>query len=169
MAIADLCLRIRDVGRRILGGAGRQAAAERQRQQLHPQAVHPVPVGGHGRRETRPAAPGAAAGAPAQAGHPPGHAGPDKSYLEAALARGGEEMGAVIEAAWRKGARFDSWTEQFQAGGLGRGVPRGGDVGGGAGDHAAARGLRRCRGTWSTGCPTASSSGPSGRRRRAAS
>jgi radical SAM family uncharacterized protein/radical SAM-linked protein len=38
----------------------------------------------------------------------------DKSYLEAALARGGEEMGAVIEAAWRGGARFDSWTEEHK-------------------------------------------------------
>lgn len=33
------------------------------------------------------------------------------SYVEAALARGGEEMAAVIEGAWRRGARFDSWTE----------------------------------------------------------
>jgi radical SAM-linked protein len=37
--------------------------------------------------------------------------GVDNSYLEAALARGGEETAAVIEAAWRGGARFDSWTE----------------------------------------------------------
>jgi len=35
------------------------------------------------------------------------------SYLEAALARGGEEIAGVIEGAWRRGARFDSWTEQF--------------------------------------------------------
>ncbi|MBN1630747.1 MAG: DUF2344 domain-containing protein, partial [Thermoleophilia bacterium] len=40
---------------------------------------------------------------------------PDKSYLEAVLARGGEDMGEVIERAWRAGARFDSWTEQFRA------------------------------------------------------
>ena len=52
----------------------------------------------------------------------------DKSYLEAALARGGEETGAVIEAAWRKGARFDSWTEQFKPRGLDGGVPRGGHL-----------------------------------------
>jgi radical SAM-linked protein len=38
--------------------------------------------------------------------------GVDNSYLEAALARGGPEMADVIEAAWRGGARFDSWTEQ---------------------------------------------------------
>ena len=38
--------------------------------------------------------------------------GVDNSYLEAALARGGQETADVIEAAWRGGARFDSWTEQ---------------------------------------------------------
>ena len=37
----------------------------------------------------------------------------DKSYLEAALARGGEEMSQAILGAWQRGARFDSWTEQF--------------------------------------------------------
>jgi len=35
----------------------------------------------------------------------------DGSYLEAALARGGEEAGTVIEGAWRRGARFDAWSE----------------------------------------------------------
>jgi radical SAM-linked protein len=39
----------------------------------------------------------------------------DKSYLEAVLARGGPEMAGVVEDAWRRGARFDSWTEQFRA------------------------------------------------------
>lgn len=36
----------------------------------------------------------------------------DTSYLEAALARGGAELADVIEEAWRRGARFDCWTEQ---------------------------------------------------------
>ena len=36
----------------------------------------------------------------------------DTSYLEAALARGGAEMADVIEEAWRRGARFDCWTDQ---------------------------------------------------------
>lgn len=34
------------------------------------------------------------------------------SYLEAALARGGVELADVIEGAWRRGARFDNWTDQ---------------------------------------------------------
>ncbi|MDY0341173.1 MAG: TIGR03960 family B12-binding radical SAM protein [Coriobacteriia bacterium] len=38
---------------------------------------------------------------------------PSSSLLEAALARGGREMADGIEAAWRVGARFDAWTEQF--------------------------------------------------------
>jgi len=37
------------------------------------------------------------------------------SVLEAALARGGRETSAVIEYAWRAGARFDAWSEQFLA------------------------------------------------------
>ncbi len=35
------------------------------------------------------------------------------SYIEAVLARGGRECSALIETAWRNGARFDAWTEQF--------------------------------------------------------
>jgi len=34
------------------------------------------------------------------------------SYVEAVLARGGGEVGAVVEEAWRGGAKFDSWTDQ---------------------------------------------------------
>ena len=35
------------------------------------------------------------------------------SELESALGRGDRRQGAVIEAAWRAGARFDLWDEQF--------------------------------------------------------
>ena len=34
------------------------------------------------------------------------------SYVEAVLARGGGDIGVVVEQAWRGGARFDSWTDQ---------------------------------------------------------
>jgi len=40
----------------------------------------------------------------------------EMSVLEAAFARGGRELGPVIEAAWEKGARFDGWTEMFDFG-----------------------------------------------------
>ncbi len=36
------------------------------------------------------------------------------SLLEAVIARGSRRMGAVIERAWRGGARFDAWNEQFK-------------------------------------------------------
>ena len=39
---------------------------------------------------------------------------PDQSLVEAALARGDRRSGAVIEAAWRNGARLDSWNEHFK-------------------------------------------------------
>lgn len=35
------------------------------------------------------------------------------SYIEAALARSGRECASLIEKAWKNGARFDAWTEQF--------------------------------------------------------
>lgn len=38
---------------------------------------------------------------------------PAQSFLEGILARGDRRLGNVIEAAWRKGARFDGWTETF--------------------------------------------------------
>lgn len=38
----------------------------------------------------------------------------DTSYLEAVLARGEAEIAEGLEEAWRRGARFDSWTEQWR-------------------------------------------------------
>ncbi|PKQ36980.1 MAG: B12-binding domain-containing radical SAM protein [Actinobacteria bacterium HGW-Actinobacteria-1] len=38
----------------------------------------------------------------------------DVSFLEGVLSRGGREIADVIEAAWRGGARFDAWTEEFR-------------------------------------------------------
>ena len=35
------------------------------------------------------------------------------SMLEAAFARGGEDAGRLVEAAWREGSRLDGWTEAF--------------------------------------------------------
>ena len=37
----------------------------------------------------------------------------DTSYVEAVLAPGGRECAELVEEAWRRGARFDAWTEQF--------------------------------------------------------
>ena len=38
---------------------------------------------------------------------------PDTSFVEAVLARGGREVGRVIEDVWKKGAKLDSWSEYF--------------------------------------------------------
>ena len=40
---------------------------------------------------------------------------PDVSRLEAVLGRGDRRLSAVIHSAWSNGARFDAWTEQFDA------------------------------------------------------
>ena len=38
---------------------------------------------------------------------------PETSFVEAVMSRGGREAAAWVEAAWRRGARFDAWTECF--------------------------------------------------------
>ncbi|KNZ69557.1 radical SAM protein [Thermincola ferriacetica] len=35
------------------------------------------------------------------------------SFLEAVFSRGNRKVGRVLEAAWRRGCKFDSWNEQF--------------------------------------------------------
>jgi len=37
----------------------------------------------------------------------------ERSILEGCIARGDRRLGPVIEAAWRRGARFDAWNEYF--------------------------------------------------------
>lgn len=38
---------------------------------------------------------------------------PGESILEGALSRGDRRLAAVVETAWRNGARFDAWSEHF--------------------------------------------------------
>ncbi|MDR0616960.1 MAG: radical SAM protein [Synergistaceae bacterium] len=38
---------------------------------------------------------------------------PDQTFLEGVFARGDSSLGEAIEEAWRRGARFDGWTECF--------------------------------------------------------
>lgn len=38
---------------------------------------------------------------------------PDTSFLEAVFARGDRRLADVLELAWKKGAKFDSWSEYF--------------------------------------------------------
>ncbi|MEW6427038.1 MAG: TIGR03960 family B12-binding radical SAM protein [Thermodesulfobacteriota bacterium] len=39
---------------------------------------------------------------------------PRQSYLEGVLCRGGRELAAVVESAWRQGARLDAWSDHFR-------------------------------------------------------
>lgn len=41
---------------------------------------------------------------------------PATSFVEAVMSRGGREAAAWVEEAWRRGARFDAWTEHFNEG-----------------------------------------------------
>lgn len=41
---------------------------------------------------------------------------PFMAKLEGLLARGGAELGEVIESAWKSGSRFDGWTDRFDFG-----------------------------------------------------
>ena len=36
------------------------------------------------------------------------------SFMEGVLARGDRKLSGVIELAWRKGCKFDSWDDQFR-------------------------------------------------------
>lgn len=38
---------------------------------------------------------------------------PKTSFLEAVMSRGGREVSLLVEEAWKRGARFDAWTEHF--------------------------------------------------------
>ena len=38
---------------------------------------------------------------------------PKTSFVEAVMSRGGRESAMLVEQAWRRGARFDAWTECF--------------------------------------------------------
>jgi len=40
---------------------------------------------------------------------------PGKAAVECALSRGNQRVGEVIEGAWKRGARFDNWTDFFKS------------------------------------------------------
>ena len=113
-AIADLCLRVRDIGRRTLGNRGSRLALNISINTFIPKPFTPFQWAPMADRETVRRRQELLRGRLRKPGIRLSMPSPDKGYLEATLARAGEETGAVIEAAWRKGARFDSWTEQFR-------------------------------------------------------
>jgi radical SAM family uncharacterized protein/radical SAM-linked protein len=114
VAIADLCLAVRDAGRRVLGSRAGRLQLNLSVNNFVPKAFTPFQWAGMADRATIMRRQDLLRSRLRRSGIRLTLHGVEKSYLEAALARGGEEMGAVIEGAWRRGARFDSWTEQFR-------------------------------------------------------
>lgn len=114
VAIADLCLRIRELGRSMLGARAGRLQLNISVNNFVPKPFTPFQWAGMADRKTllrrqellrlRLRKPGVKVTLHSV----------DKSYLEAALARGDKGLSAVIEEAWKRGARFDSWTEQFR-------------------------------------------------------
>ncbi len=41
---------------------------------------------------------------------------PKTSFVEAVMSRGGREVSLLVEEAWKRGARFDAWSEHFSEG-----------------------------------------------------
>ena len=113
-AIADLCLRIRDVGRRTLGSRAGRLQLNVSVNTFIPKPFTPFQWAPMTDRETVRRRQDLLRSRLRKPGIRVSMSSPDKSYLEAALARGGQEIGETIEAAWRNGSRFDPWTEQFK-------------------------------------------------------
>ena len=111
-AIADLCLRLRRLGKEQLGSRGSRLKLNVSVTNFIPKAFTPLQWAGMAERETLERRQRLLRERLAVKGVKLSLHDIDSSYVEAALARGGEECAAVIEAAWRAGARFDSWTEQ---------------------------------------------------------
>ena len=113
-AMADLCLQIRETGRSILGARAGRLQLNVSVNNFIPKPFTPFQWSGMADRQTLFRRQELLRSRLRRPGIRLALHGVDKSYLEAALARGGEEMGAAVEAAWTRGARFDSWTEEFR-------------------------------------------------------
>ncbi len=114
-AISELCVKIWELGRRALGSRAGRLQLNISVNNFIPKPFTPFQWAGMADRETLLRRQQLLRSGLRRPGIKLALHSVDKSYLEAALARGGEETGAVIEQAWRSGARFDSWTEQFRA------------------------------------------------------
>jgi radical SAM-linked protein len=112
-SIADLCLRIRGIGRGILGPRAGRLQLSVSVNNFVPKPFTPFQWIGMADRTTLRRRQELLRSRLRKPGVRLALHDVDKSYLEAALARGGEEMAPVLVEAWRRGARFDSWTEQF--------------------------------------------------------
>lgn len=114
-AIASLCLRIRELGRAVLGQNAGRLQLSISINNFVPKPFTPFQRVGMADRATIRRRQEILRARLRRRGIRVALHDVDKSFLEATLARGGEEMASVILEAWRRGARFDSWTEEFRA------------------------------------------------------
>ncbi|UCH34947.1 MAG: TIGR03960 family B12-binding radical SAM protein [Armatimonadota bacterium] len=114
-AIADLVLRLRQMGREILGNQrrGRLRIAVSVNA-FTPKPHTPMQWCAQDSRESLEAKFGALRGRLKIKGVQLSYSDLAASRLEAALARGDRRIGAVVEGAWRAGCRFDAWDEHFK-------------------------------------------------------
>ncbi|MHB0979717.1 MAG: TIGR03936 family radical SAM-associated protein [Thermoleophilia bacterium] len=110
-AIADLCLRLRRLGKETLGSRASRLKLNVSVTNFIPKAFTPFQWAAMADPETLRRRQGLLRQRLAVKGVKLSVHDISSSYVEAALARGGMEAAAVIEGAWRRGARFDSWTE----------------------------------------------------------
>jgi radical SAM-linked protein len=114
LAIADLCVRIRDVARGLLGSRAGRLQLNVSVNNFVPKPFTAFQWTAVADRETLRRRQGLIRDRLRRPGVRTAFSRVEVSYLEAALARGGEDMADIIERAWTLGARLDSWSEEFR-------------------------------------------------------
>ena len=110
LAIADICLRVLQVGRRYHGG---KAQVKANVSTFVPKVATPFMWSGQDTTAEIEAKVAALRKAMHGRGLDLHWSEPRSSILEAALGRGDRRLNAVVRRAWRKGAHFDAWDEHF--------------------------------------------------------
>jgi radical SAM-linked protein len=114
-AVCDLCLRVRDLGRSVLGPRSGRLQLNVSVNNFVPKPFTPFQWAGMAERGVLERRQSLLRSRLCRSGIRLTLANIEASYVEAALARGDESLGAVLEEAWRRGARFDSWTEGLRS------------------------------------------------------
>jgi radical SAM-linked protein len=114
LAIADLCLKIREAARVQMGSRANRLQLNVSVNSFIPKPFTPFQWMGMADRETLARRQSLIRDRLRKPGVRTSFSRVDSTYLEGALARGDAKLGEVVEDAWRRGARLDSWTEEFQ-------------------------------------------------------
>ncbi len=142
LAIADLCLKVRQAGRDILAGRAGRLQLNVSVNTFVPKPFTPFQWAAMADRETLQRRQGLLRARLRKPGIRLAMSDPGKSYLEAALARGDEQMGAADRGSMEEGGPVRLLDGAVPGRRLGRGVLGSGGVGGGDGDRAAHPGTR---------------------------